>query len=314
MIRYVVSAVKHAFGLHRPGRRIQALPDDILLASYPKSGNTWARFLIANLVFPDQEVGFGNLHRFALDPDATVKRDFDRAQRPRFVKTHGTFNPHYRRVVYLVRDPRDVAISQYYYLRKVRKFDDAFPIESFIEQFLAGKLKPFPGSWGENVGTWLATRARHPGFLLLRYEDLLSDTARELTRVAVFAGLPINPERIRQAVERSTPDKMRESEKTQGQRSALIKGSRTDISFVRSAKSGGWRTGLPEPMVARIEATWGDIMTCLGYELVTRDSQSALASSLIGLLAAGTAGANVEHPAETYTSLISANSERTPIE
>jgi hypothetical protein len=285
MIRYLVAAAKHAFGLHRPGLRIPVRPDDILLASYPKSGNTWTRFLIANLVFADQEIGFGNLHKFVLDHQVTVKRDFDRAPRPRIVKTHGSFDPRYRRVLYIVRDPRDVALSQYHYLRKLRRIDDAFPIEDFVERFLTGELKRFPGSWGENVGSWLATRARHPGFLLLRYEDLLSDTARELARVAAFAGLPATSERIAQAVERSSADKMRESEKAQGQRSSLIKGSRNDIAFVRAAKSGGWRTGLPEPLVARIEGAWGDIMACLGYELVTRDSQSALASSLIGLLA-----------------------------
>lgn len=300
MIRYLVAAVKHAFGLHRPGLRIPVRPDDILLASYPKSGNTWTRFLIANLVFPDQEIGFGNLHKFVLDHQVTVKRDFDRAPRPRIIKTHGSFDPRYRRVLYVVRDPRDVALSQYHYLRKLRRIDDAFPMEEFVERFLTGELKRFPGSWGENVGSWLATRARHPGFLLLRYEDLLADAARELARVAEFAGLPATPERIARAVERSSADNMRESEKQQGQRSSLIKGSRSDIAFVRAAKSGGWRTGLPEPLVARIEATWGDIMACLGYELVTRDSRSALASSLIGLLVAGTASSVGERREEVF--------------
>jgi Sulfotransferase domain len=300
MIRYVMAAVKHAFGFHRPGRRIPARPDDILLASYPKSGNTWTRFLIANLVFPDQEVGFGNLHQFVLDPDVSTKRDFDRAPQPRIVKTHGSFDPRYRRVIYVVRDPRDVALSQYHYLRKLRRIDDDFPMPEFIEKFLTGELKRFPGSWGENAGSWLATRAHHPGFLLLRYEDLLSDTPRELARVAAFAGLPATQETLARAVNRSSADKMRENEKKQGERSTLIKGSRSDISFVRSAKSGGWRSGLPEPLVARIEATWGDIMTCLGYELVTRDAQSALAHSLIGLLATETVQLGGERHEEVF--------------
>ncbi len=305
MIRYLVAGVRRVFGLHRPGQRLPVLPDDILLAAFPKSGNTWMRFLIANLAFPDREVGFGTLHQLILEPAGTLKRDFDRAPRPRFIWTHRCFDPRYRRVIYVVRDPRDVALSQYHYLRKLRRIDDAFPMEDFIERFLTGELKRFPGSWGENVGSWLATRARHPGFLLLRYEDLLSNTASELARVAGFAGLPANAERIAQAVERSSAEKMRENEKAQGQRSTLIKGSRSDIAFVRVAKSGGWRTGLPEPLVARLEATWGDIMACLGYELVTRDSRSALASSLMGLLAAGTAGSVGDRREEAYAGHIS---------
>jgi hypothetical protein len=244
------------------------------------------RFLIANLIHPDREVSYGNLHQLVFDPDVTVKRDFDRAPRPRFVKTHGSFDPRYRRVIYVVRDPRDVAVAQYQHQRQLRSIDDELSLKDFIERFLAGgdaasrvSTDHF-GSWGENAGSWLAARSRHPGFLWLRYEDLLADATRELTRVAEFAGLPATPEKISQAVERSSADKIVESEKKQGR----------DIPLVPSAKSGGWRSDLPEPQVARIEAAWGDIMACLGYELVTRDRRSALESSLIGLLAAGTAG------------------------
>lgn len=287
MIRYMVAGVKHALGLHRPGRRLAVFPDDILLASYPKSGNTWTRFLIANLVFPDQTVSFGNLHLLTLDPTVTTQRDFVHAARPRIIKSHGSFDPRYRRVICVVRDPRDVAISQYHYLRKLRKIDDDFPLEKFIGRFLDGDLKRDLGSWGENVGSWLAARHHHPGFLLLRYEDLLANTTRELARVAAFGGFPATAERIARAVEGSTADRMRESEKQQGERSALIKGSRQDIAFVRAAKSGGWRKDMPEAQVARIESAWGDIMACLGYELVTRARHDALDSSLIGSLANG---------------------------
>ncbi len=267
MIRYLAAGVKHAFGLHRPGRKLPVRPSDILLTSYPRSGNTWMRFLIANLRHPDRAVSFDNLHQLVPDLDRSVKRDFDRAPQPRIVATHSSFDPRYRRAIYLVRDPRDVALAQYEHLRQLRGINDEFPMEDFIERFLTGELDRHFGSWGENVGSWLATRSRYSGFLLLRYEDLLENTARELTRVAEFAGLPAIPARISQAVERSSPDKM-----------------------LKMTKAGGWRSDLPESQVARIEAAWGGIMACLGYELVTRDSRSALNSSLLGLLAAGAAG------------------------
>ena len=283
MIRYLVAGVKQAFGLHRPGRKLPVRPDDILLASYPKSGNTWMRFLIANLRHPDREVGYGNLHQLVPDFDVSVKRDFDRAPRPRIIKTHGSFDPRYRRVIYVVRDPRDVALSQYDGLRDAGRNGDRVRVEDFVARFLAGGDAASRvstdnlGSWGENVGSWLATRSRHSGFLLLRYEDLLERTACELTRVADFAGLPTTPERISQAVERSSGDKMR-----------------------MTAKSAGWRSDFPEPQVARMEDAWGDIMAFLGYELVTRDPRSALKSSLIGLLAAGTVGSAGECREEVF--------------
>jgi Sulfotransferase domain len=266
MTRYLISGVKHVFGLHRPGRKLPVRPDDIFLASYPNSGNTWLRFLIANLAHPDAEISFGNLHRLVLDPEVSTKRDFAVASRPRIIKTNNSFDPRYRRVIYVVRDPRDVAISQYASLRKARKIDEACCTEDFVERFLAGtdaanclSTGDF-GSWGENVGSWLAACSGHAGFLLLRYEDLLADTARELARVAEFVGLSTNPEKISQAIARSSTAGLAPS---------------------------NWRDYLPKPQVGRIEAAWGDIMACLEYKLVTRDSRNAISTSLIGLLAAG---------------------------
>lgn len=205
--------------------------DDILLASYPQAGDVWTQFLIANLIAPHAEPCVNNVHKFVLDFDLSVRRDFDRAPRPRFIKSHSSFDPRYRRVVYLVRDPRDVA--------------DPFSTDDF-------------GSWGENAGSWLAARSHDPGFFLLRYEDLVADTTRELVRLATFAGLSASPETIANAIRRSE---------------------------LHAPAMMNCRNDLTDAQAAKIEAAWGDIMACLGYELVTRDSRSALDSTLIGLLA-----------------------------
>jgi hypothetical protein len=62
---------------------------------------------------------------------------------------------------------------------------------------------------------------------------------------------------------------MRELEKQEADKWVATKNRRKDIPFVRVAKSGGWRTSLPESCVRQIENAWGDLMTTLGYELVT---------------------------------------------
>jgi hypothetical protein len=62
---------------------------------------------------------------------------------------------------------------------------------------------------------------------------------------------------------------MREMEKSQSADWVATKNHRTDIPFVRVAKSGGWKEKLPEECVAQIEAAWGETMVALGYELVS---------------------------------------------
>jgi len=62
--------VKRALGLHIPHRSLVILPDDIFLVSFPKSGNTWTRFLLANLRFPGEPVNWANIDRLVPDPMA----------------------------------------------------------------------------------------------------------------------------------------------------------------------------------------------------------------------------------------------------
>jgi hypothetical protein len=284
MIKHIKAGIERARGLHRPGRSLLILPDDIFLVSFPKSGNTWTRFLLANLRFPNEPATWANINRLIPDPTATSKKDFDRMPRPRIIKSHECFDPRYPRVVYIVRDPRDVVLSQYHYHRKLRKIEDDSPLEKFVTRFLAGETCPH-GSWGQNIATWLYTSEGSPRFLLLRYEDLIADTAKELSKVVDFLQFSAGPESIAQAVERSSADRMRSMEKSQTDKNGLVKGSRKDLSFVRAAGSGGWRSELPAPMVARIESAWGPLMKHLGYELTTHSSADARAEDAVGILA-----------------------------
>lgn len=263
-------------GLEPPAKSLRIFPDDVFLVSFPKSGNTWTRFLLSNLVFPDTPATFANIHILVPVPLTTPRKYFDRMARPRIIKSHTSFDPAYPKVIYIVRDPRDVVISLYHHRRKSTEIADDFPIETFVEQFLAGE-NVLHGSWGQHVTTWLATREGDPRFLLLRYEDMLADTACELSKIAGFLQLPVSPEQITQAVGRSSADRMRKLERASAEGVDRLVGrvSRKDLTFVRAAASGGWRKDLPMPMVERIEAAWGPLMRHLGYELRTGSSESS---------------------------------------
>ena len=268
MIERLIRGMQRALGLLHPGRNLEVWPDDVFILSFPKSGNTWTRFLIANLVYSETPADFSNINRLTPDPESLSKRELARMPRPRIIKSHQYFDPRYKRVIYVVRDPRDVALSQFHFHRKRGLIEDGYPPEKFAARFVAGETSPY-GSWGENVASWLATRENRPGFLLLRYEDMLEDTARELKKVASFLEIPPDAERIANAVRRSSADEMRKLEKSQAHLWSSTKSTRQDVPFVRSAQAGGWRTGLPEGAVAQMETAWGNLMTHLGYELLS---------------------------------------------
>ena len=269
MIQRLMRGARRALDLHQPGRYLDVWPDDVFILSFPKSGNTWARFLIANLIYPETPADFSNINRLTPDPEAMSKRELAKMPRPRIIKSHQYFDPRYPRVIYIVCDPRDVLLSTYHFQRKCRVIEDQFPLEKYATQFIAGKTSPY-GSWGDNVASWLVTRQNRPGFLLLRYEDMLEDAARELNKVVAFLQIPPDAERIANAVRRSVADEMRKLERSQAHLWSSTKSTRQDLPFVRAAKAGGWRTELPEEAVSQLEGAWGHLMTHLGYELLSR--------------------------------------------
>ena len=268
MMQRLIRGAKRALGLHYPGRNLDVLPDDVFILSFPKSGKPWTRFLIANLIYPETPADFSNINHLIPDPEAMSKRDLAKMPRPRIIKSHQYFDPRYPRIIFIARDPRDVLLSTYHFQRKRRVIDDHYPLKEYAGQFIAGKTSPY-GSWGDNVASWLVTRQGRPGFLLLRYEDMLEDAARELNKVAAFLQIPPDAERIATAVRRSAADEMRKLEKSQAHLWSTTKSTRQDVPFVRAAKAGGWRTELPEEAALQLEAAWGHLMAHLGYELLS---------------------------------------------
>jgi len=106
MLGQLKYAVKYVLGRDRAGKHYTVFPDDTFLVSYPKSGNTWVRFLLANLLHPNETVGFANINRLLPAPGVLSKRFLRSLPRPRILKSHETFDVRFRKVIYLVRDPR----------------------------------------------------------------------------------------------------------------------------------------------------------------------------------------------------------------
>jgi hypothetical protein len=280
MIYGAMQVIRYLLGKDIAGRSLAVYPDDTFIVSYPRSGNTWTRFLIANLTHPHQAVTFANIERLIPDCEAQSSRYLKRIPRPRVIKSHEYFDHRYNRVIYIVRDPRDVALSYYDFQRKYRQIQDGYPLAQYVHDFVAGSIGSADwGTWGENVGSWIGTRMGRPGFLLLRYEDLAAEPEKELVKIASVFGIDPSSQLLATTIDRSSAQRMRELELSQGSDWVATRDKRKDIPFIGAASSGGWKTLLCKESVAEIESAWGPLMTRLGYGLTTQSDVAQKAAT-----------------------------------
>jgi hypothetical protein len=251
-------------------RGLTVYPDDTFLVSFPRSGNTWTRFLVCNLINPDDPVNFAQLESRIPEIYDVSDRSLRAFPRPRIIKSHESFDPRYKKVIYIVRDPRDVLLSYYEFQLKRRVITEECSLEDFVPRFMEAEFEPKTGSWRDHVLSWIATRTGQQTFLLLRYEDMLANPQQESAKIASFLGLDSSADRIARAVELSSADRMRKLEKEQSGQWKETKNTRQDKPFVRKAVSGGWKSALPEHCVAELESAWGDVMRSVGYQLWTK--------------------------------------------
>ena len=95
-------------------------------------------------------------------------------------------------------------------------------------------------------------------------------------KISNFLGFGQDANRIAVAVERSNLENMRKVEKAEGKKWDSTKGTRQDMSFFRSAKSGEGRTTLSLESIERIEKAWGPLMRSVGYAISTTEPVASL--------------------------------------
>lgn len=268
----------------------------IWLASYPKSGNTWMRVFLHNLLRnPKEPAGINSLNQFCLGEDnAALYNQLDprplssltaadvMALRPKvhelltkassdsvFVKTHNLLGEAEGRplvnldctagVIYLVRNPLDVAISYAHHF--------GVGINEAIEQLnFPGAGTPttdltarqYYGTWSMHVASW--TQVPLPARHVVRYEDMIEMPLETFAAVAKFLGLEPPPDRLQRAVTHSSFEKLQSQEDEIGfvERSQYSR-------FFRSGRIGQWRENMSEDQIRQVISDHREQMERFGY-------------------------------------------------
>jgi len=236
-------------------------PNDVFLASYPRSGSTWTRFVLYEILTGGFS-SFDNINRGIPEVGMHWRGEPLLPGGGRLIKTHEPYRKEYRKAIYLVRDVRDVLFSQYSRERELGIVYDDF--DTYLVKFAQGKISGF-GAWQNHVARWLRSPLEARGDLLvLRFEDMRKDMESAITGMLEFLGIEAAPALVRTAIANNSLERMREKE-TQSQtfRQSKVEEGR----FVRKGSIGGWRERLSAEQLRLFDAYAGDVFRRLGYPL-----------------------------------------------
>lgn len=239
--------------------------NDVFAASYPRSGSTWLRFMLFEIL-TQKDAEFDDVNRDI--PDVGGQRDAAALlpNQGRLIKTEEAFRPDYRRAIYLVRDGRDVALSEYAYQKAQGWIDCSF--DGYLKMFVNGNANPY-GSWEKHVRSWIESPLNARGDLMLvSYRELKQKSEPTLTRIAEFLNVRVPAQVIQNAIQNNNLQNMRKKEDRAPQigYDSRTKSIAEEKRFVRSGALGGWRERLTAAQAEYLQRNTGKMLVRLGFE------------------------------------------------
>lgn len=224
---------------------------DIFLCGYPKSGNTWVQNLLASLVFGLEPRYLTDRLVQEIVPDVHQAEFYKRFFEPCFFKTHRTSRQEYRRVVHLVRDPRDVAGSFFHFDKARGKNVD-----------LDAKVCAVINNWRRHTEGYIENR-NDAAVMTLRYEDLLEKPEIEVQRLAEFIGLERSEDIKKRVIEGNRFSEIKKREKQFGLANPRWP---SDANFFRKGQAGSFSDTLSTRHVSLIERELAELMNYYDYK------------------------------------------------
>jgi len=248
--------------------------NDAFIASYPRSGNTWLRFVLFDVLVTGQSSGFNEVNHIIAEVGLHERAAELLPGGGRLIKTHEPYCKEYRKAIYMVRDVRDVVLSEFAYQKALGWIPDDFDL--FVQQFLRGEVNPF-SPWHQHITGWMESGlASSPNFLLIKFEEMRRDTEKAVNVVLDFLGVTVDPQAVRDAIANNSVKKMQEKEQRDPQlsKSAPKPTGSEESRFIRSGSIGGWRNRLTPAQIELIEKHTADVLIRMGYPTGGHDDAS----------------------------------------
>ncbi|XP_003803777.1 bile salt sulfotransferase-like [Otolemur garnettii] len=192
--------------------------EDVVTVTFPKSGTHWLMEILCLIHSKGDPKWVQSVPIWDRSPWIETDPGFELANKkegPRLLTSHlpihlfpKSFFSSKAKVIYVIRNPKDVIVSGYFYWSSVNFAKKPKSVKQFLECFLEGNV-PF-GSWFDHVRGWVSMRERE-NFLMLSYEELKRDTEKTVEKICQFLGKKVEPEELSLILKNSSFQAMREN-------------------------------------------------------------------------------------------------------
>ncbi|XP_053308571.1 sulfotransferase 2B1-like [Spea bombifrons] len=222
--------------------------DDIFNVTYPKSGTNWM-IEILNLIKYKGDISLSNqvpiYMRSPWYEAVSSKEQIEVLEHPRILSSHlpyqifsKAFFESKAKVIYTMRNPKDVLVSNYHFNKIVSFYKDPESFQMYLEDFLQGNV--IYGSWFDHVKGWLQMKDDNR-FFFITYEELLQDLRGSVVRICKFLGQELEDEAIDLVVEHSTFKSMKENKMSNWTTVPTEILDHSKGSIMRKGVSGDWK-------------------------------------------------------------------------
>jgi len=228
---------------------------DVVISTFPKCGTTLTQNLVYQMLhgpIPADK----KLAQVCPWHERNDSQPEDLPENRRVWKSHMPWSHIFKppgvqiRYITMVRNMKDVCVSMYHHSRGIPKLGYDGDFADWDEKFFAGEV--WFGPWERHVEGWYeASQADENKVLFLYYEDFLLDPARTVKQIATFLGVELSEERVRELVEISSFEYMKDDAQANY---AEIPRTQGECAFMRKGISGDWKNYFSDEQTKRYDA------------------------------------------------------------